>query len=62
MRIQIKPVNQVFVFHFPVTEADFSADPGRYLLQILSLDNSKTVDSFNRINLKDHSLEDLKLF
>ena len=60
--MQIKPVNQVFVFHFPVTEADFSADPGRYLLQILSLDNSKTVDSSNQINLKDHSLEDLKLF
>ena len=60
--MQIKRVNHVFVFHFPVTEADFSADPGRYLLQILSLDNSKTVDSSNQINLKDHSLEDLKLF
>jgi hypothetical protein len=60
--MQIKRVNHVFVFHFPVTVADFSADPGRYLLQILSLDNSKTVDSSNQINLKDHSLEDLKLF
>ena len=62
MRIQIKRVNHVFVFQFSVTVADFSADLGRCLFKILFLDNSKTVDSFNQINLKDHRPEDRYLF